>query len=330
MAEKNYYIILEVSSTATPEEIKTAYRRLAKKYHPDKNTGNKAAEEYFKEIQEAYAVLSNPEKRKKFDQRFFRTASSPQPQTRTHSGPVYSGNAYQYAQQQAQAQAKAQARQRAAAAYAREKEEASKPPGPNESWQILVSVGIAMVLLYFIISYSSESTAVAVQETVPVAAEIRSPEPAGTPVSTNLASAYTTFFGGDVIDSASWNNLTIYNSDLSDAIVCLVDAGRHRTIRSQYIHAGEAYKLRNIPDGSYSLKVYFGNEWDPQRTFLNGSVTGGFKKERGFVAFDTGKEMLKMKNGRTASPDLYSSLEARITPNDPGKNEMSAEEFFGK
>ncbi|MEN2992911.1 MAG: J domain-containing protein [Bacteroidia bacterium] len=65
---KDYYAILGVDRSASPEEIKRAYRRLARQYHPDANPGNKEAEERFKEIQEAYEVLSNPETRAKYDQ----------------------------------------------------------------------------------------------------------------------------------------------------------------------------------------------------------------------------------------------------------------------
>jgi curved DNA-binding protein len=67
-AKQDYYELLGVSKTATDEEMKKAYRKLAKKYHPDKNPGNKEAEEKFKLISEAYAVLSNPEKKKQYDQ----------------------------------------------------------------------------------------------------------------------------------------------------------------------------------------------------------------------------------------------------------------------
>jgi DnaJ-class molecular chaperone len=66
-ARKDYYEILGVSRTATEKDLKTAYRKLARKYHPDVNPGDKSAEAKFKEVSEAFAVLSSPEKRAKYD-----------------------------------------------------------------------------------------------------------------------------------------------------------------------------------------------------------------------------------------------------------------------
>ncbi|MBI4301734.1 MAG: J domain-containing protein [Chloroflexi bacterium] len=68
MPSKNYYAILGVNKNATDKEIKQAYRRLARRYHPDVNPGDNTAEAKFKEINEAYEVLSDPEKRGKYDQ----------------------------------------------------------------------------------------------------------------------------------------------------------------------------------------------------------------------------------------------------------------------
>src|SRR4051794_4635565 len=64
MSQKNYYQLLHVSPQATQQEIKAAYRKLAFKYHPDRNKGDTLTEAVLKEINEAYSILSNPEKRK--------------------------------------------------------------------------------------------------------------------------------------------------------------------------------------------------------------------------------------------------------------------------
>ena len=68
MAKRDYYEILGVSKSASDDEIKKAYRKLAVKYHPDKNPGDKEAEEKFKEVSEAHDVLSDKQKRARYDQ----------------------------------------------------------------------------------------------------------------------------------------------------------------------------------------------------------------------------------------------------------------------
>jgi len=68
MAKRDYYQVLEVSKSASEADLKKAYRRLAMKYHPDRNPGDAKAEDSFKEAKEAYEVLSDPQKRQIYDQ----------------------------------------------------------------------------------------------------------------------------------------------------------------------------------------------------------------------------------------------------------------------
>ena len=73
----DHYSALGLQTTATSDEIKKAYRKLALKYHPDKNGGDKEAEEMFKKISDAYSILSDVDKKKKYDERFIRTKQTP-------------------------------------------------------------------------------------------------------------------------------------------------------------------------------------------------------------------------------------------------------------
>lgn len=305
--QKNYYVILGVKNTASFDEIKTAYRALAKKYHPDKNHGNKAAEEYFKEIQQAYAILSNAEKRKKYDLKFSYTHIYPKQK------PASSGKANQFSQQQGAAPKKNQ--------YVPQKFDYT------ESWQILVSVGIALLLLYFIISFNTKNETrehpIVVETSTSVVKEAK-------PVINNPDSPYSIIFGEEVYDMESKNNIVVHNSDESEVVVCLVQNDKpNKTIRNQYLSWGATFKLNNIPDGNYFLKIYFGNQWDAKKSFLSNKIKGGFLNEIGFVKLNTGKDILKFKQKKTGNTVSYGTFDITLHPNQVTQTEkIPVEEFF--
>jgi len=85
--QRDYYKVMGISSTATEEDIKKTYRKLARQYHPDLNPGDKAAEERFKEIGEAYEVLSDPERRAEYDGRQAATGAASGSAARKLSSP---------------------------------------------------------------------------------------------------------------------------------------------------------------------------------------------------------------------------------------------------
>ena len=96
--KRDYYEVLGLSKGADTSSIKKAYRKLAKKYHPDTNQGDKQAEKKFKEVTEAYTVLSDPEKKKMYDQfghAAFDQGASGNPFGRGASGNPFSGGSYQ-------------------------------------------------------------------------------------------------------------------------------------------------------------------------------------------------------------------------------------------
>lgn len=320
MQQKNYYILLGVTSTATSDELKVAYRNLAKKYHPDINPNNKSAEDFFKEIQQAYTILSDPEKRKLYDLKFFGATqnNSRNGSTTKSTYTQYNGNAYQYAQQQA-----AQKNQ-----FYTNRKANPKKRDKSERYQILASIIIAFFLLYFIISYSSRKR-VRPAKIVTKQVEIKEPQKTK-PQIDDYASPYSYFFGKEITDENSQNNISIHNSDISEAVVCLVDAGKDKkTIRNQYINVGRSFKMINIPDGNYFLKIYYGTNWDSTKTFTNTPIKGGFSNEIGFFALNTGKNAFKMQHKEDGSSVSFSSHVIGINPNlKNGIVELSPEEFF--
>jgi curved DNA-binding protein CbpA len=329
---KNYYVILGVTSTAGFDEIKAAYRSLAKKYHPDKNQGNKTAEEKFKEIQEAYATLSNPEKRRRYDLKLNYGTSYTQPR-RPASGPQYTGNAYSYAQQQAQYQARQQ-QQKYSYQYQQQQQQRKKPEAPDksENYSIFVSVGIAVTLLYLIITYTAGTKEPVVKQLQHKIEEPVIEESAETGIPAGISkfdSPYINVFGDEVADSYSKNSLTLHNTGQSELIVCLVrNNAAKATIRNQYMDAGATFKMNNIPDGKYFLKVYYGNNWNPEKKFPVKQVIGGFSNNEHFVELDDRFTMQQEQDGSSVKYSSY-EVDLNLSAVESEKN-ITAKEFFGE
>ncbi len=323
MQKKNYYILLGVKNTATFDELKVAYRNLAKKYHPDKNPDNKKAEEHFKEIQQAYTVLSNPEKREKYDLKISYGRGHSQQKQQPH----YTGASQQYSQQQTQQQSQQQNyNARKARAYKHDK---------TENYQIPISIGIALILLYLIISYSTHNKKERVVSSNGASStaidqyQRGNEETNAKPLINNFDSPYSNFFGEEIVNEDSKNNIVIKNSDESEAVVCLVENKKNaRTIRNQYMTMGNSFKMNNIPDGDYFLKVYFGTNWDTAKTFLNNQVKGGFLNEMGFFELKINNRFFKMKQEQTNSSSSFSSYEIGLSPSQKDNKTIAAEQFF--
>lgn len=323
MAFTNYYIVLGVKNTASAEEIKAAFRELAKKYHPDKNPNNKAAEELFKEVQQAYATLSNPAKRKKYDLKFSYSSG----QKESFKGyTAYTGNAYQYAQQEARYKKQHHGNpQKKAEQHKKDK---------SENFQIIVSIGVALILLNFIISYSSgdnvNNTPTESKKSTPLSFELENktfdPDKLE-PVDFDFVnSPYTSFFGKEVNDTESKNTISIHNGSICEAVVCLVNSSNNTTIRNQYMNKQCTFKLEYIPEGNYYFKIYYGSNWDNEKIVMD-TIKGGFRNEIAFVKLNYKKDDLyktsdQEKNG-------FSNYEINVGPNHKENvKAITKEDFF--
>ncbi|MDE5421271.1 hypothetical protein L3073_03545 [Ancylomarina sp. DW003] len=143
----------------------------------------------------------------------------------------------------------------------------------------------------------------------------------------NGSSPYNAFFGAGVYNKKHHNWMTFKNGYQTDAIVCLVNYYSGKTIRNEYIQAGTTFKMTNLPNGTYYMKVFSGKDWNPTKVLANGKIKGGFDTNESFYQSKNSSDLLQLNdNGyqySTGEITLY-----KVSSGNMQTQSMSETSFF--
>lgn len=149
----------------------------------------------------------------------------------------------------------------------------------------------------------------------------------------NGDSPYDSYFGKGHYDKSSYNKIKFENSQNYDAIVCLVDVKTEKTIRNEYISAGSTFQMTNIPNGTFYLKLFFGNDWNPFKKIEFTDIIGCFEKDLTFSLYDNKTDWFEMNQQTTSKGINYSTYDVTLYPvthgNMKGKD-IELQDFFEK
>lgn len=285
MSLPDYYEILQVPATATSAEIKTAYRRLAKIFHPDKNAGSPAAEEKFKQVKEAYETLINPLRRRKYDEKRNRSLT-------TSSGSLQKKQTgrknYNFSEEEAKRRKYYQQH------YGKTTTRKQPVPEKEKSFSkelkyILVSVPLAVALLLLIIRlYERPKHSAKINVAEENTTRVRTPD-----------SPYEAQIGRNFYDTSSHSVITVQNRCGNDAMVFLKsDTGR--VMRHHFVENNYEVMMENLPKGNYRLYYWIGKNFS-NRYYLFGNIIGNFEKA---FCTDSIKDIIALKANK-ADTFLY-------------------------
>lgn len=262
----DYYSILGLTKTATEIEIKAAFRRLAKIYHPDKNPNDPNAKHLFENILKAYDVLSNPHSRKRYDNSNFVTTSQSH---RPHRAGQQKQKDYSFTEEDLKRRE-----------YYKKHYQAKKstinqtPPKPHYSdyKYILYATPIAVGLLMLIMSiFSAEPTTESIpQNTEEVSQPIKS--------SIKLVNGdkpYSGYFGNLKLFDTPYR-LQINNSSNYDAVIAVFDKKTNAYLQHSYLQASYSIEFSKLPETGVYWKCVLGKNWKNDEKFANNKVAGGF------------------------------------------------------
>lgn len=264
----DYYAILGLTKQATQADIKSAFRRLAKEYHPDKNPNNPNAKELFNNILKAYETLIDPGKKRRYDL-YHSNGGSVQQSTKMQGGRKQKEWTFteedirkrQYYQQ-----------------YYQQKQKSSQQAPPakksyNDYKYILYATPIAVCLLMLIISLFTHKPDPDTEH--PDAVKKQPRAEAALPVAHTGDQVYAGWFGPvktyDTPYKLSINNLSNY-----DAVIAVFDAKTGKPIQHAYIENGYYVEFSSLPETGVYLRCIMGKYWDPGKAAYNNKVQGGF------------------------------------------------------
>ena len=335
---KNLYQILGVDINANNQEIKTAYRKLATKFHPDKNFGDQYFEERFKEIQLAYKILNNEQSRLEYNKKlfdFYRKAANTNTNTNTNTSPKYQRSNTQRT------------------SYKNPTPTTSKSPN---GCLLFIGFGFSIFIIIKVLGLITDRNHYENpigNITDSVAATVDSPDTplyidtartaidsvSATPIIISNTEpkrplTYNSLMNGDsplkeCFGSGKFQGrafITFKNSNETDAVICLVASYSGITIRNEYIRAGSDYTMREIPSGIYYLKVYYGNDWNSQKINFCG-YSGGFNFDESFSKSDKIGDLITIEdnenNYTTGTITLY-----KVENGNMQSEQINAQEFF--
>ncbi len=147
----------------------------------------------------------------------------------------------------------------------------------------------------------------------------------------NGDSPYDDFFGTGIYNYNSECWVTFKNGNSTDAIVCLENVTNGRTIRNEYIQAGKDFKMTNIPEGVYKVKVFYGNNWNPEKALNIGAIKGAFETDQSYSLSDSPNDLIRMKITETYNGIRYTTVEITlytVSNGNMNQRNINSDEFF--
>ena len=263
----DYYSILGLPKTATEIEIKTAFRRLAKIYHPDKNPNDPNAKHLFENILRAYNTLSNPHSRKRYDNSNFTSTTQT---ARPHRPGERKQKDYSFTEEDLKRREYYKKHYQA-----RKQTINTEPQKTNYSdyKYILFATPIAVGLLMLILSvFSSEpQTELVAHKPETTVVEQKSSEIK----LVNGDMPYRGFFG-NIKTFDTQNYLKINNSSNYDAVIAVFDEETNAYLQHAYLQASYSIEFSKLPETGVYWKCVIGKNWNNNKILLDNKVSGGF------------------------------------------------------